>query len=93
MDAMPGGQFRRGLPAQAIEAPAKGLKVFGGAVGRRPAREVLDPPLEALDLMALICGVIGHGGLRFHRKLAANRTRPAKGFYLPDEPPVDLHPT
>ena len=93
MDAMPGGQLSRGFPAQAIKTPAKGLQVFVGAVGRRLARKVLDPPLEALDLMALICGVIGHGGLRFHRKLAANRTRPAKRLYLPDEPPVDLHPT
>ena len=48
---------------------------------------------EVLDLIALVCGVIGHGGLRFSRKLAANRTRPTKGFYLADEPPVGLYPT
>ena len=93
MDAMPGGQFCRRFPAQAIKTPAKGLQVFGAVVGWRPASEFLDLPLEALDLKALICGVIGHGGLRFHRKLAANRTRPAKGLYLLDEPPVGLHST
>jgi len=48
LDAMPGGQFSRGFPAQAIEAPAKRLQVFGAAVGRRLAREILDLPLEEL---------------------------------------------